>query len=166
MRFYRVFSVHNEGLSSVGLNPFHYSQPRSGYKNHTRSLIHDFMRSVLRMIFLTSVFIRATSCTLRGDSTSVRDWRFRATSCTLRGAWFHIVACILMHEWFSSRAFYSCNELHATVPSECDFELNVACILMHDRITHDTLFISCNELHATARMISHRALFYVVWHQT
>ena len=32
--------------------------------------------------------------------------------------------------------FISCNELHATVPSECDFEFNVACILMHDRTTH------------------------------
>ncbi|ERH26922.1 hypothetical protein HMPREF9065_01618 [Aggregatibacter sp. oral taxon 458 str. W10330] len=37
--------------------------------------------------------------------------------------------------------------------TECDFEFNVACILMHDRITYDTLFISCNELHATGRYL-------------
>ena len=48
--------------------------------------------------------------------------------------------------------FISCNKLHAT---RALFHI-VACILMHDRTTHGTLFttfrvftISCNELHAT-----------------
>ena len=55
-----------------------------------------------------------------------------------------------MHDYTTHGVlFISCNELHATVPTVCDFEFNVACILMHDRITHDILFISCNELHAT-----------------
>ena len=36
------------------------------------------------------------------------------------------------------------------LPSAQDSKFNVACILMHDRITYDALFISCNELHATA----------------
>ena len=48
--------------------------------------------------------------------------QFRATSCTLRGALFHIVACILMHEWFHLGAWFA-----------------ISC-LMHDRTTHGTLF--------------------------
>ena len=52
--------------------------------------------------------------------------------------------------------FISCNKLHATGAL---FHI-VACILMHDRTTHGTLFttfrvftISCNELHATGSVI-------------
>ena len=48
--------------------------------------------------------------------------QFRATSCTLRGALFHIVACILMHEWFHLGAWFA-----------------ISC-LMHDRTTCGTLF--------------------------
>ena len=55
----------------------------------------------------------------------------------------------------------SCNKLHATGAL---FHI-VACILMHERTTHGTLFttfrvftMSCNELHATRSIIPHRSL--------
>ena len=86
--------------------------------------------------------------------------QFRATSCTLRGALFHIVACILMHEWFHLGAWFAISCLmhdlttHGTLfnpfehlqfrATSCTlrgalFHI-VACILMHDRITYGTLF--------------------------
>ena len=86
--------------------------------------------------------------------------QFRATSCTLRGALFHIVACILMHEWFHLGAWFAISCLMHD-RTTCGTLFNpfehlqfrttsctlrgalfhiVACILMHDRITYGTLF--------------------------
>ena len=89
--------------------------------------------------------------------TPFEHLQFRATSCTLRGALFHIVACILMHEWFHLGAWFA-------IP-----------YLMHDRTTRGTLFnpfehlqfratsctlrgsvISYRSVHLDARKISPR----------
>ena len=74
------------------------------------------------------------------------DPRFRATSCTLRSTinprmernkvrWFLREFFQTTHYQPSRALFISCNELHATI-----YDSPVACILMHDRTTHGTLF--------------------------
>ena len=60
-------------------------------------VIYDFMCSVTRMIFLTSIFIRATSCTLRG-----------VISC---------VACILMHDQTTQGTLFKPFGIHDFVRS-------------------------------------------------
>ena len=101
-------------------------------------VIYDFMCSVTRMIFLTSIFIRATSCTLRG-----------VISC---------VACILMHDQTTQGTLFKPFGIHDFVRSvprmifltsifiratSCTLRgviSCVACILMHDQTTQGTLF--------------------------
>ena len=71
--------------------------------------------------------------------------QFRATSCTLRGALFHIVACILMHEWCHLSAWFA-------IP-----------YLMHDRTTRGTLFNPFEHLQFRATSCTLRgALFHIV----
>ena len=110
--------------------------------NHARNVIHhlsgihDFVCSVhldARMIpprygmkcgvFLTCFFVQQVA-RYRGEWFNLGAWL--TISCNklhATGALFHMVACILMHEWFhlgsewSSVVFvrvFSCNELQAT----------------------------------------------------
>ena len=77
--------------------------------------------------------------------TPFEHLQFRATSCTLRGALFHIVACILMHEWFHLGAWFA-------IP-----------YLMHDRTAHRALFNPFEHLQFRATSCTLRgALFHTV----
>ena len=121
------------------------------------------------MRWFFNVFFRATSCTLRGNSTSVRN-ELRSFLCV----------------------FFSCNKLHATillfstllmahasqrVPITDWYKRHalgnaryqkgvfhiVACILMHDRITRRTLFNPFGHSRFRATSCTLRsALFHMV----
>ena len=127
---------------------------------HHLSGIHDFVQQVARYGSIISY------CSVHLDTRKnharnvIQPFRVFTISCNELHATGSVIPYCSVH--LDARpialmsVFYSCNKLHATGAL---FHI-VACILMHDRITHGTLFnpfrvftISCNKLHATGNSL-------------
>ena len=128
--------MHHEGLSSVGLNPFHFSQTTSAYKNPTRCVIHNFIRS-------TNDFPHERFYSCNKLHATIYDFVRSVHLDTRQNPSRNELKCGDFGKYFFNQRIINRQARYSFRATSCTLRFTisrVACILMHDQTTHGTLF--------------------------